>query len=160
MALFIVSLAILADKALSWANRNLGLSSITGPPSFAATVNSLIILDEFIKNFSPNKKQMLSLANLGYINATDLADYLVKNYSMSFREAYKKTATIVNFAEKKKKNLSELSLEELKEIEPKLNGDVLMIFDLKNSIKSKKSFGGTSFENVKRMIMTEFYLDV
>ena len=115
-------------------------------------VNSLIILDEFIKNFSPNKKQMLSLANLGYINATDLADYLVKNYSMSFREAYKKTANIVNFAEKKKKNLSELSLKELKGIEPKLNEDVLMIFDLKNSIKSKKSFGGTSFENVKRMI--------
>ena len=40
---------------------------------------------------------------------------------MSFREAYKKTANIVNFAEKKKKNLSELSLEELREIEPKLD---------------------------------------
>ena len=115
-------------------------------------INSLVILDEFIKNFSPNKKQMLNLANLGYINATDLADYLVKNYSMSFREAYKKTANIVNFAEKKKKNLSELSLEELREIEPKLDENVLMIFDLKNSIKSKKSFGGTSFENVKKMI--------
>ncbi len=115
-------------------------------------VNCLIILNEFIKNFSPNKKQMLNLANSGYINATDLADYLVKNCSMSFREAYKKTANIVNFAEKKNKNLSELSLKELKKIEPKLNEDVLMIFDLKNSIKSKRSFGGTSFENVKRMI--------
>ena len=115
-------------------------------------VNCLTILDEFIKNFSPNKKQMLNLANLGYVTATDLADYFVKNYSMSFREAYKKTANIVNLAEKKKKNLSELSLKELKMIEPKLTQDVLMIFDLKNSIKSKKSYGGTSFENIKRMI--------
>ena len=115
-------------------------------------VNCLIVLDEFIKNFSPNKKQMLNLANLGFINATDLADYLVKNHTMSFREAYKKTAEIVNLAEKKKKNLSELSLEQLRVIEPTLKEDVLMIFDLKNSIKSKKSFGGTSFENIKRMI--------
>ena len=120
--------------------------------AYDTIVNCLTILDEFIKNFSPNKKQMLDLANLGHVTATDLADYLVKYYSMSFREAYKKTANIVNLAEKKKKNLSELSLEELKLIEPKLTKDVLMIFDLKNSIKSKKSYGGTSFENIKRMI--------
>ena len=115
-------------------------------------INCLTILNEFIKNFSPNRKQMLNLANIGYITATDLADYLVKNHSMSFREAYKKTANIVNLAEKKKKNLSELSIEELKMVEPKLTEDVLMIFDLKNSVKSKKSYGGTSFENVKKMI--------
>ena len=115
-------------------------------------INCLTILNEFIKNFSPNRKQMLNLANIGYITATDLADYLVKNHSMSFREAYKKTANIVNLAEKKKKNLSELSIEELKMVEPKLTEDVLMIFDLKNSIKSKKSYGGTSFENIKKMI--------
>tara|TARA_B100001063_G_C16341702_1_gene347084 strand:- start:193 stop:522 length:330 start_codon:yes stop_codon:yes gene_type:complete len=103
-------------------------------------------------NISPNKKKMLELANSGYITATDLADYLVKNHSMSFREAYKKTAAIVNLAEKKKKNLSELSLNEFKKIEPKLNNDVLKIFDLKNSINSKKSYGGTSFDNIKKMI--------
>ncbi len=113
----------------------------------------LIILDEFLKNFYPNKKQMLELANTGHITATDLADYLVKNYSMSFRKAYEKTSAIVNLAEKKKKNLSQLSLEELKIIEPKLTNKVLTVFDLKNSIKSKKSYGGTSFENIKRMIM-------
>ena len=113
----------------------------------------LIILDEFLKNFYPNKKQMLELANTGHITATDLADYLVKNYSMSFRKAYEKTSAIVNLAEKKKKSLSQLSLEELKIIEPKLTNKVLTVFDLKNSIKSKKSYGGTSFENIKRMIM-------
>ena len=116
-------------------------------------VNCLKIFDEILKNSSANKKRMCELANSGYITATDLADYLVKNHSMSFRKAYQKTAAVVNLAEKKKKKLNELSLEELKKIEPKLNDDVLKVFDLRNSINSKKSYGGTSFDNIKKMIM-------
>ena len=96
---------------------------------------------------------MLELANSGYITATDLADYLVQNHSMSFRKAYQKTAAIVNLAEKKKKNLNNLSLVELKKIEPKITNDVFKVFDLKNSVNSKKSYGGTSFDNIKKMIM-------
>ena len=45
-----------------------------------------------------------------------------------------------------------MNIEEIKKIEPKLNEEVLKIFDLKNSIKSKKSYGGTSFENINKMI--------
>ena len=115
--------------------------------------NCLKIFDEILKNFSPNKSKMLELANSGYTTATDLADYLVKNHSMSFRKAYQKTAAVVNYAEKKKKKLNELSIEELKRIEPKLKDDVLNVFNLKNSINSKKSYGGTSFDNIKKMIM-------
>ena len=115
-------------------------------------INCINILDEILKNLLPNKKRMFELADTGYITATDLADYLVKNHKMSFRNAYQKTAEIVNFAEKKKKKLKELTIEELKKIEPKLTHEVLKIFDLKNSINSKKSYGGTSFENVKKMI--------
>jgi argininosuccinate lyase len=116
-------------------------------------MNCLKILDEILKNCKPNKKKMLELANNGYTTATDLADYLVKNHSMSFRKAYQKTAAIVNFSEKKKKKLNELTLEELKKIEPKLKEDVLKVFDLNNSINSKKSYGGTSFDNIKKMII-------
>jgi argininosuccinate lyase len=116
-------------------------------------IDCLKIFDEILKNFSPNKKRMIELANFGYITATDLADYLVKNHSMSFRKAYQKTAAIVNLAEKNKKNLDELTLEELKKIEPKLQNDVLKVFDLKNSVNSKKSYGGTSFDNIKKMII-------
>ena len=72
---------------------------------------------------------------------------------MSFRKAYQKTAAIVNLAEKKKKNLNELTIEEFKKIEPKLTNDVLKVFDLKNSVNSKKSYGGTSFDNIKKMII-------
>jgi len=116
-------------------------------------IDSLKIFNEILKNFTPNKKQMLELAKSGYITATDIADYLVKNHSMSFRKAYQKTAAIVNLAEKKKKNFDELTLEELKKVESKLTNDVLKVFDLKNSVNSKKSHAGTAFDNIKKMIM-------
>ena len=72
---------------------------------------------------------------------------------MSFRKAYQKTAAVVNLAEKKKKKLDELSLDELKKVEPKLTNDVLKVFELTHSVRSKNSYGGTSFENIKKMIM-------
>ena len=115
--------------------------------------NCIMILNEVLNNLKPNKKKMLDLANSGHITATDLADYLVKNYSMPFRKAYQSTAMIVNIAEKKNKKLDELSLDELKKIEPRLTIEVLKIFNVKNSVNSKKSYGGTSFENIKKMIM-------
>tara|TARA_Y100001970_G_scaffold194598_1_gene236548 strand:+ start:806 stop:2200 length:1395 start_codon:yes stop_codon:yes gene_type:complete len=115
--------------------------------------NCLKIFDEILKNCYPNKNRMLELANSGYTTATDLADYLVRNHSMSFRKAYQQTSAIVNFAEKRKKKLNELTLEELRKIEPKLKENVLKVFDLRNSVNSKKSYGGTSFENIKKMIL-------
>mgnify|MGYP001191267879 CR=1 FL=1 len=121
--------------------------------SYDTLINCLKIFNEILRNVSPNKKRMFELADTGFVTATDLADYLVKNHSMSFRKAYQKTAEIVNYAEKKKKKLKDLKIEELKKIEPKLTNDVLKVFDLKNSVNSKKSYGGTSFENIKRMIM-------
>ncbi len=115
-------------------------------------INSLKILNEVLTNFHPDQKKMLKLAKSGFITATDLADYLVRNHSMSFRDAYKKTAAIVNYAEKNKKDLDELTIQELKKVEPKLTPEVLKVFNLNNSVNSKKSYGGTAFENIKKMI--------
>ena len=114
--------------------------------------NSILILLEILKNFTPNKKRMYELASEGYTTSTDLADHIVKNYGFPFRKAYQITSKIVNYAESKKIQLDELSLNELKKIEPMLNEDVLKVFNLKNSVNSKKSYGGTSFENIKKMI--------
>ncbi len=120
--------------------------------SFDQLKNSLIILNDILKNFSVNKKRMLELANSGYITATDLADYMVRELNYPFRKAYLQTTKIINFAEKNKKKLNELRIEEIKKIEPKLNNDIFKVFDLKYSINSKNSFGGTSFANIKKMI--------
>ena len=95
---------------------------------------------------------MMALAEEGYITATDLADYIVKNLNYPFRKSYQVTARIVNYCEKNKKRLSELSHEELKKIDPNIKEDVIKVFNLKNSVNSKKSYGGTSFENIKKMI--------
>ncbi len=120
--------------------------------SYDQLKNSLLIFNDILKNFSANKKRMFELAKSGHTTATDLADYMVKELHFPFRKSYEITSKIVNFAESKRKNLDELDINELKKIEPKLNEDVLKIFDLRNSIKSKKSYGGTSFENIKKMI--------
>ena len=120
--------------------------------SFDQIKYSILIFNDILKNFSVDKKRMFELANKGYTTATDLADYIVIELNVPFRKAYQITAKIVNYAEVKKKRFDELSIKEIKKIEPKLNEEVLKIFDLKNSIKSKKSYGGTSFENIKKMI--------
>ena len=120
--------------------------------SFDQIKYSILIFNDILKNFSVDKKRMFELANKGYTTASDLADYIVIELKVPFRKAYQITAKIVNYAEVKKKRFDELSIKEIKKIEPKLNEEVLKIFDLKNSIKSKKSYGGTSFENIKKMI--------
>ena len=120
--------------------------------SFDQVKYSILIFNDILKNFSVDKKRMFELANKGYTTATDLADYIVIELKVPFRKAYQITAKIVNYAEVKKKRFDELSIKEIKKIEPKLNEEVFKIFDLKNSIKSKKSYGGTSFENIKKMI--------
>jgi len=121
--------------------------------SFDTLNNSISILNEVLNNFKPNKIKMLKLASKGFVTATDLADHLVKYHGKTFRDAYETTAIVVNYAEKNNKKLNELSLKELQKIEPCLKSNVLNIFDLKNSVNSKKSFGGTSFNNIKKMIL-------
>ena len=122
--------------------------------SFDQLKNSLIILNDVLKNFSPDKKRMIELAESGYITATDLADYMVRELNYPFRKAYLQTAKIINFAEKNKKKLSELNLKEINKIEKSLTTDVLKVFELKKSVNSKVSYGGTSFDNIKKMILS------
>ena len=120
--------------------------------SFDDLKNSILILSEIIKNINFNKKKMLQLASIGYITSTDLAEHIVQKLKIPFRKSYEITAKIVNYAEKNNKTLDQISIKEIKKIEKKLDSDVLKILNLENSIKSKKSYGGTSFENVNRMI--------
>jgi argininosuccinate lyase len=114
--------------------------------------DTLTMSTELINAVKPIKINMLEMANKGYTTATDFADYLVKEKHLSFRESYTISAKLVNFAEKNKKKLSELSLEEVKKVYKDLDKKVLKVFDVKNSMNIKKSYGGTSELNVKSMI--------
>ncbi len=120
--------------------------------SFDNIKNCLKILREVMINFSPNKKRMLELSEVGHTTSTDLADFIVKDLNYPFRKAYSITAKIVNIAEKKGKKLTELSLDEIRSVDKKINDKVLEVINIKKAINSKKSYGGTSFENIKKMI--------
>ena len=114
--------------------------------------DSLVLSLELVNSIKPNKKNMLKMANEGFTTATDFADYLVKEKKLTFRESYAVATKLVNYAEKKNKLLSELSLQEIMKIYKNLDKNVLKIFDVNNSMNSKKSYGGTSTANVKAMI--------
>ncbi len=120
--------------------------------SFDTLKNSLLIFDEVLKGLIINKSEMLNAASKGYITATDLADSMVKNLNITFRESYKITSKIVNLAERLNLSLEDLSLDQMKDIDKRLNNEILEQTKLKNSVNSKKSYGGTSFENIKKMI--------
>ena len=115
-------------------------------------LESIIITNELVKNLRPNKERMLALSNEGYTTATDFADYLVQNNSLSFRDAYKISAKLVNYAEKNKKKLNQLNFDEVKKIKNNLDKNVMNVFNVRNSVNLKTSYGGTSTKNIKKMI--------
>ena len=120
--------------------------------SFVTLLNSIIITNELIKNLKPNKERMFALSNEGYTTATDFADYLVQNDNLSFREAYKISAKLVNYAEKNKKKLNQLNFDEVNKIKNNLDKNVMDVFNVRNSVNLKTSYGGTSTKNIKKMI--------
>jgi argininosuccinate lyase len=120
--------------------------------SFDTLLESIIITNELVKSIKANKERMLNLSNEGYTTATDFADYLVQNNDLSFRESYKISAKLVNYAEKNKKKLNELSFNEIKKMKNNIDKNVMKVFDVVNSVNLKTSYGGTSTKNIKKMI--------
>jgi argininosuccinate lyase len=120
--------------------------------SYDTLLESITITNELVKNLKPNKKRMLDLSNEGYTTATDFADYLVQNNGLSFRDAYKISAKLVNYAEKNKKKLNQLNFKEVKKIKNNLDKKVMNIFNVNNSVDLKTSYGGTSTKNIKKVI--------
>jgi len=120
--------------------------------SYDTILESIIITSELIKNLKPNKDRMLSLSNEGYTTSTDFADYLVQNHNISFREAYKISVKLVNYAESNKKTLNQLTFNEVIKIKKDLDKNVMKVFNVKNSVNLKTSYGGTSTKNIKKML--------
>jgi argininosuccinate lyase len=120
--------------------------------SYDTILESILITNELVKSLKANKNRMMSVASEGYTTATDFADYMVQNNNLSFRDAYKISAKLVNYAEKKKIKLNELSFSEVKKMKNDLNKNVMKVFDVNNSVNLKTSYGGTSIKNIKKMI--------
>ena len=113
---------------------------------------SLQILNEILKTMKIEKDNMYKAAKIGHLTATDLADYLVQRCNIPFREAHFIAGKMVSLAESKKKDISDLSFEEIKGVDNRIKEDVLKYLDLKHSMNSRDSLGGTSIPQVEKQI--------
>lgn len=113
---------------------------------------SLEVMTETINKIKFNKIIMKNVIENSYATATDLADWFVKNLNYTFRHAYEITGKIVKYANKKKVRLNELDIYDLKKFEKKISKDVYNVLSVRKSMDSKKSFGGTASQNVKKSI--------
>lgn len=105
-----------------------------------------------IAGLEANAQAMRAAAAQGFATATDLADWLVRTLQMPFREAHHATGAIVKKAEDRGVDLSELSLEDMQAVEPRITQDVFSVLTVEYSVASRASFGGTAPERVREAI--------
>ncbi|MBF0225603.1 MAG: argininosuccinate lyase [Desulfobacterales bacterium] len=119
-------------------------------PLFDTVKTLTSCIDIFIRmlpNIKFNKEKMQQSALTGYLNATDMADYLVTK-GVPFRNAHALTGKIVSYALNKQKELHELSLGELNSFSDLFNSDIFDFLSLQSMIDRRQSFGGTAKKNV------------
>ena len=104
-----------------------------------------------IATMKPLKENMYNAAKRGFINATDLADYLTKR-GLPFRTAYKIVGTIVGKCVKENKTLDELTLDEYKEYSDIFDTDLYNEISLETCVAKRISKGGTGYASVKEQI--------
>jgi argininosuccinate lyase len=111
--------------------------------------SSLRIFAEMLPGIKVNTEAMRVMASQGFATATDLADYLVRK-GLPFREAHEAVAKAVRFALDKRRDLSELSVHELKKFSKLVADDVSLT--LEGAVKSRSHFGGTAPQQVRAAI--------
>jgi argininosuccinate lyase len=105
-----------------------------------------------VTDMSINAEAMKRAAGSGYATATDLADWLVREAGLPFREAHHVTGKAVALAEARKIGLEELPLAELQKLNAAITEDVFSVLTVEQSVQSRTSFGGTAPEQVKRQV--------
>ena len=115
----------------------------------AKTIQMCIVnMDEMIKGLQPIPNNMIQALQKGFPTATDLADYLVINLDIPFRDAHHLTGRIVLLAEEKDCTLESLSLKDIQRIIPEADNKIIDILKIQNSVSSRNSYGGTAPKNV------------
>jgi argininosuccinate lyase len=111
---------------------------------------SLAATAGMVRDLTPDTARMREFAGSGFATATDLADWLVRVLKLPFRSAHHVTGTLVGMAEKKGVDLADLTLEEMRSVEPGITQDVYSVLTVEASVASRTSFGGTAPANVAR----------
>ena len=105
---------------------------------------SLQVMNEMIADMTVNADKMEAACMIGHLSATDLADYLVKEAGLPFRDAYHIVGNVVNMAEEKGLDISELNIEDLQSIDGRIGEDVVVLLDNRASMNARQSEGGTA----------------
>ncbi|MDR3290347.1 MAG: argininosuccinate lyase [Rickettsiales bacterium] len=124
-------------------------------PVFDSVENIILCIQattDIIEGMEVNKENMLRGLSSGYPNATDFADYLVKKANIPFREAHHITGNIVKISDEKGVGLEKMPLSEMQKVCSKIKKDVFDYISIETSLNSRKSYGGTASENVKKAV--------
>ena len=105
-----------------------------------------------VRDMTPNEAEMRRATDAGFITATDLADWLVREAGLPFRDAHHATGQIVALAEKKGCGLAQLSLADMRTVDSRIGDGVFSVLTPERSVASRTSEGGTAPENVRRAI--------
>lgn len=119
--------------------------------SINTVYNSLKIIAPMLKEMTVNKDRMKKSARKGFLNATDLADYLVTK-GTAFRDAYGIVGKIVNYAKDKGLRLEEMKLDEYKKFSEIFKDDLYEFISLDSSLNNRNAYGGPAPSSVKVQI--------
>src|SRR5262245_25669415 len=119
--------------------------------ALAALRLSIFAATGMLEDLVPNAAAMMTAAASGFSTATDLADWLVANLKLPFREAHHITGRIVAAAEASGVPLDKVPLEVMQEMHPGITEAVFSVLSVRNSLRSRASYGGTAPQNVRKM---------
>jgi argininosuccinate lyase len=111
----------------------------------------LEMMRELVRQMKVRKKRMLAAAGEGFMNATDLADYLVER-GVSFRSAHALVGNLVRYCLRQGRKIEELSVRELKRFSPKIESDVYGHLTAEAAVQKRRAVGGTALVNVRRRL--------
>jgi argininosuccinate lyase len=118
--------------------------------AFSALSMSIAAMTGMVDDMTVDVARMHQAAGIGYSTATDLADWLVRELEMPFREAHHVTARIVAKAAAQNVPLHQLPLAAMQAIEKRISNEVYAVLTVENSVRSRTSYGGTAPKNVRR----------
>ncbi len=113
---------------------------------------ALAAMAGMIGDLTVNTDKLEAAASSGFSTATDLADWLVREAGLPFRDAHHVTGTLVAMAEAKGCDLPDLSLTEMQSVNPAINQEIYSVLGVHNSVASRQSYGGTAPDQVRAQI--------
>lgn len=113
---------------------------------------SLEILRELVRTMSVSEENLEKMAQVGHLSATDLADFLVRECGVAFREAHHITGRVVAYAESQNKDISMLEEEEILALDSRIKQGVKAVLNLRASMDARDSLGGTASSQTRTQI--------